>query len=87
MATGAPLRDRFADWRAILAVPALLFAVAAMAGAVRGEATESLLVPPLAVVVCLLLSQPEDSDSRLRAVVLLPLIGAIAGEVGTGCSG
>ncbi len=82
MPMGEPLRDRFADWRAILAVPALLFAVAAMETTVRDEATEFLLVPPLAVVAYLLFSRPHSSDSSLRAVVLLPLIAAAAGEAG-----
>ncbi len=48
----------------------------------RGPPTEFLLVPPLAVVAYLLFSDPERADGRLRAVVLLPVLGAVAGEAG-----
>ncbi len=67
---------------ALVAVPVLLFALDAVSRVVRGEATEFLLVPPLAVVAYLLFSQPERTDARLRAVVLLPAIAAIVGEAG-----
>ncbi len=67
---------------ALVAVPVILFALDAVSKVIRGEATEFLLVPPLAVVVYLLFSEPRRTDARLRAVVLLPAIGAIAGEAG-----
>ncbi len=67
---------------ALVAVPVLLFALDAVSKVVRGAETEFLLVPPLAVVAYLLFSEPERTDGRLRAVVALPALGAIAGEAG-----
>ncbi len=65
---------------ALVAVPVLLFALDAVSKVVRGAPTEFLLVPPLAVVAYLLFSEPERTDARLRAVVLLPTLGGLAGE-------
>jgi HPP family len=72
---------------AVVAVPVLLFVIDAVSRAVRGRGTEFLLVPPLAVVIYLLFSEPDRTDGRLRAVVLLPFIAALSGEVGYGLLG
>ncbi len=73
---------RRAEDAALVAVPLLLFAIDWLSRATRGERTEYLLVPPLAVMIYLLFAQPARSDARLRAVVVVPLVAAIAGEVG-----
>ncbi len=65
---------------ALVAVPLLLFALDGVSRLASGAPTEFLLVPPLAVVAYLLFAEPERTDSRLRAVVLLPVVGAVAGE-------
>jgi CBS-domain-containing membrane protein len=77
-----PPREPLSGRSALVAVPILLFAIDALSRVGRGEATEFLLVPPLAVVAYLLFSNPERCDARLRAVVLLPLVGALIGEGG-----
>jgi len=62
---------------AVVAVPALLFLIDEIATA-HGPAPEFLLVPPLAVIVFGLFSSPSGADGRLRAVVLLPVVGTLA---------
>ena len=63
---------------AVVAVPALLFLIDEIATAAHGPAPEFLLVPPLAVIVFGLFSSPSGADGRLRAVVLLPVVGTLA---------
>ncbi len=79
---GSAGRHRAADRAALVAVPLVLFAIDAVSRVVRGRPTEFLLVPPLAVVTYLLFSDPERADGRLRSVVVLPVVGGVAGELG-----
>jgi len=73
---------RSGDLAPFVAVPVILSSLDAITRALRSKPTEFLLVPPLAVVVYLLFSQPGTSDGRLRSVVLLPLIASFLGEFG-----
>ncbi len=72
---------RTAERAALVAVPVVLFAIDGLSRLARGRATEFLLVPPLAVITYLLFSDPGRADPRLRSVVLLPVIGGVAGEL------
>jgi len=71
-----------AESPAFIAVPAILFLLDAISRLVHRKSTEFLVVPPLAVVAYLLFSGPAQSDTRLRAVVLLPVVASLVGEVG-----
>ncbi len=74
--------NRGAERAALVAVPLLLFAIDGVSRLVRGRPTEFLLVPPLAVITYVLFSDPDRADARLRSVVLLPVVGGVAGELG-----
>lgn len=74
-------RDARARWSAFVAVPVLLFFVDWMPRIYRSTATEFLLVPPLAVIIYLIFSQPASQHSTFRSIVVLPIIGAAVGEL------
>lgn len=67
------------EW-AFIAVPLILALLSAIQLAVRDAATEYLLLPPLAVIIYLVFRNPVEF-AAFRSVVLLPCLGAIAGEV------
>jgi hypothetical protein len=77
----AATRDDCARWSAFIAVPVLLFFVDLAPRIYRSSATEFLLVPPLAVIIYLIFTQPISRHTRFRSVVILPIAGAIAGEL------
>ncbi len=67
------------EW-AFVAVPLILAALSAIQLSVRDVETEYLLLPPIAVIVYLAFRNPTEF-SAFRSVVVLPCLGAIAGEV------
>jgi hypothetical protein len=75
-------RARCSAVSVFIAVPLLLFFAdwASRLGAYR-RATEFLLVPPLAVIIYLLFSQPESAHAKFRSTVILPALGAAAGQI------
>lgn len=74
-------RERCARISVWIAVPVLVFMVDLVGFLLRRPATEYLLVPPLAVIVYLLFSSPGAHRASVRGAWLLPVIGAVVGEV------
>lgn len=63
-----------------VAVPLLLALLSAIQLATHANATKYLLLPPLAVIIYLVFRNPLECTA-FRCVVLLPCLGAIAGEL------
>jgi hypothetical protein len=63
-----------------VAVPALLFIVDWVSRKSTSAETQFLLIPPLAVIIFLIFSHPDGPHTAFRAVVVLPVIGAVIGE-------
>lgn len=85
MDTSSPLRrldrERCAAISTVVAVPVLLAAIDWISELSRSSDTEFLLVPPLGVIVYLIFSRPDADYVAFRSIVLMPVIGAVAGQV------
>lgn len=66
---------------ASIAVPVLLAFLSALQLLTPHRATEYLVLPPLAVIVYLIFRAPDGDGANLRSIVLLPCLGAAAGQL------
>jgi hypothetical protein len=66
---------------AAVAVPLLLALLSGIQIATGRHAAQFLVLPPFAVIIYSIFSLPRSNAGTLRSVVLLPCIGAIAGEL------
>lgn len=66
---------------AVVAVPLLLALLSGIQIATGRHATQFLILPPFAVIIYSIFSLPRGDAVTLRSVVILPCIGAIAGEL------
>ena len=73
-------RRRCAELSTIVAVPVLLAIIDWISESSRSSDTQFLLVPPLAVIVYLIFSQPDAHYVSFRSIVVMPVIGAAAGQ-------
>lgn len=74
-------RERCARLSVWGVVPLLVFGLHLVAFLTRRPATHYLLIPPLTVIAYLLFRNPAGQGANVRGAVLLPIIGAIAGEM------
>jgi hypothetical protein len=72
---------------ALVAVPLLLALLSSIQIATGHQAEQFLVLPPFAVIIYSIFSQPCSNAATLRSVVILPCIGAIAGELAGHCFG
>jgi CBS-domain-containing membrane protein len=77
---GLLTRQGCAKVSALVAVPALLALIDWLTRRLQSNVTEFLLVPPLAVVIFLLFSQPDARFINARSIIVLPVLGAAVGE-------
>lgn len=66
---------------AVVAVPLLLALLSGIQIAAGHQATQFLVLPPFAVIIYSIFSLTRGDVPTLRSVVILPCIGAIAGEL------
>lgn len=81
LVAGGVSRERCEELSAWLAVPLLLALLQFAASVARRPASEHLLVPPMAVIAYVLFKSPASAQSGVRGAVLVPVIGAVTGEV------
>lgn len=74
-------RRKCAAVSTIIAVPVLLALIDWISETAHSTETEFLLVPPLAVIVYLIFSRPDAHYVSFRSVVIMPIVGAAAGQI------
>jgi hypothetical protein len=72
--------SRFAFISRLAAVPLILALLSAIQLMIHVPATKFLVLPPLAVIVYVLFTDPNGKPARFRSIVVLPCLGAIVGE-------
>jgi hypothetical protein len=65
----------------LFAVPLILALLSAIQHFVHQAATDYIILPPFAVIVYLIFQYPSGRSTRIRSIVVLPTLAAIAGQI------